>query len=219
VDNGAAFFILFALVAVAILIIATVFDRKRTEALGAIATDLGFSFYEKGNDQLMGVVQDFRLFGRGRSRRIRRLMQGQVGDAFVSLFDYQYTTGGGKNSHTYVQTVLLVQSEALQLPQFFLAPEDIFHKIAEMFGAKDIDFDSHPQFSKQYLLKGEDETAIRRIFGFRTLEFYESVFPLTTEARDSRLLVYRPSHTAAPNQLKSFLDQGCQVFEQFKSRF
>ena len=51
-DSGAVFFfIIVALFIGVVLVIAAVFDRRRTEALSAIATDLGFSFYEKGNDQ------------------------------------------------------------------------------------------------------------------------------------------------------------------------
>ena len=46
-------------------------------------------------------------------------------------------------------------------------------KLCEMLGLKDIDFDSHPQFSKDYLLKGADEAAVRRCFHPAVLTFFE----------------------------------------------
>jgi len=42
----------------------------------------------------------------------------------------------------------------LKLPFFELKPENTFHKIGQVFGYQDIDFEAFPNFSKGYLLRG-----------------------------------------------------------------
>ncbi len=37
-------------------------------------------------------------------------MNGRAGDVKVQIFDYTYSTGGGKSSHTWKQTVFLFES-------------------------------------------------------------------------------------------------------------
>ncbi len=69
----------------------------------------------------------------------------------------------------------------MRLPNFTLRPENLFHKIGQVFGYQDIDFDSHPEFSKRYLLKGENESEVRSTFSADTLAFYESDQKLSTE--------------------------------------
>ena len=58
----------------------------------------------------------------------------------MGTFDYRYTTGSGKNSHTYRQTVVFFRSPEVDLPQFELKPQSFLHGIGKLFGYQDIDF-------------------------------------------------------------------------------
>jgi hypothetical protein len=209
-------FILFFLVLVVVGVVFSLYvERRRTKKLGAIATELNLEFYENGNGQVMGLVQDFQLFSKGRNRQVKNLMQGQVEDAFVAIFDYRYVTGRGKHSHTYDQTVILLRSDRLQLPKFSLHPENFFHKMGDFLGYYDIDFTTHPEFSNRYLLRGENETLIRKAFYSEVIAFYENSRGLSTEASDSRLIFYRAMSRVPPEEMHSFLSVGLKVLHLF----
>ena len=73
-------------------------------------------------------------------------MKGSKNGFSLQVFDYKYTVGGGRSSHTYNQTVAYIKDMKVSLPFFTLGPENFFHKVGSVFGYKDIDFSSHPLF-------------------------------------------------------------------------
>ncbi len=129
-------------------------EKKRREALQRVADELGLTFYRDGDPGLVAELSDLHLFSRGRSKRITNMIHGETEDVVMGVFDYRYTTGSGKNSHTYRQSVAFFRSADLRLPVFEMRPQSFFHGIGKLFGSQDIDFDSHPAFSKAYLLRG-----------------------------------------------------------------
>jgi len=140
------------------------FEKKRTEKMRAAAANLGLTFEAEQAHEMVGQLSHFPLFQMGHTKRLRNVIAGSEGGVEFKLFDYRYTTGSGKNSHTWHQTVLMMRSSRLRLPSFTLRPENIFHKIGGVFGYQDFDFDSHPTFSKKYLLRGQVEGEIRHTF-------------------------------------------------------
>src|SRR5438552_3777944 len=62
------------------VIIAIVFnarwERQRTEALAGVAAGLGFEFYPKSDEGVIGQFGAFHLFQIGRAKTIKNLMQG-----------------------------------------------------------------------------------------------------------------------------------------------
>ena len=201
------------------LIIALVkyFERKRREALRDWSRLMGYSFSEKGDDDLKLSLSRFHLFSKGHSRKIRNVMTRRSDETEITLMDYRYTTGGGKNSHTWNQTVISYRCPRLSLPPFALRPENIFHKIGGAFGYEDIDFDAHPLFSKQYLLRGPDEVAIRQLFTQSRLEFYGRNKGLCTEGDGDQLIFYRSSKRVAPEKLRAFIEKGAEVLRLFQT--
>ena len=200
-----------------IAIVAWLHEKKRTEAMKEFAGSLKFSFSKKGDNSLLSSLNRFHLFSQGRSKRVSNVMKGYANDIDVTIMDYRYTTGGGKSSHTWRQTVMLFQSSLLQLPAFALRPENLFHKIGAAFGYQDIDFDSHPTFSKQYLLRGAEEEAVRNTFSDDLLAYYEQRKDLSTEGDGDKLLFYRISKRVSPKVIRSFMEQGFALFSLFKT--
>jgi len=201
-----------------IIFAAWFYEKKRTEALQAIAKALNFSFERKGDELLIAMHNNFDLFTKGRSKKISNVMNGRSGDMDITIMDYQYTTGSGKNSTTYSQTLIAVQSKHLRLPPFTLSPENIFHKIGGIFGYKDIDFASHPKFSKQYLLRGEDEEAIRNTFSDELLNFYEKDKALNTEGDNDKFIYYKTSKRLAPKDIQAFLQETINLYGLLKTQ-
>ncbi len=210
-------YILFAVVSVIIVIFVTLYllDKKRTEAFKKIAEELDLPFFETGDSGLQNRLEQFQLFTTGRRRKIKNLLQGEANDVELAIFDYRYTVGGGKNSRTYTQSVFSVNSSSLHLTPFALRPEGFFHKIGAAFGAQDIDFESHPEFSNTYLLRGGDEKAIRELFDDRVLSYFESKPKMCVEASGSRLICYRLGKKIRPDETQQFMGDGYEIFGHF----
>jgi hypothetical protein len=160
-------------IAVIVLIGTRYFSKQRTKAIQQTAESLNFAFSEKDDTGLANALGGFHLFSQGYSRRISNVLTGKFNLVPVTIMDYKYTTGGGKSSHTWQQTVLVIECGKLQLPRFLLRPENLFDKIGSVFGQKDINFETAPVFSKRYLLRGDNEESVRRVFNEPVLEYYE----------------------------------------------
>jgi len=197
--------------ALALIVVNARLEKKRVEAMQRAAREMGLAFAPKGDDATFGLLSGFHLFSHGHAKKITSLMLGEVSDMEVRIFDYTYTTGSGKNSHTFRQTVIAFRSPKLALPAFSLRPENLFHKIGALFGYQDIDFDTHPQFSKHYLLRGNDEEAIRSTFHDGVLEFFDENRGLCTEGSGPTLIFYRAAQQVEPEAIRSFMEEGFKV--------
>jgi hypothetical protein len=182
-------------------------EKQRTEALAAASQAMGFTYEPDGDLETMKGFGDLPLYGRGHSKRVKNVMSGRTGDHDVKLFDYRYTTGGGKSSHTWNQTVALFPQGGEGLPDLLLAPENVFHKIGAVFGYQDIDFDSSPDFSSHYLLRGPDEMAIRSAFSADALAFFGQRQGWHVEVAAGTVGIYRSDKRCKPENLRTLLDE------------
>ncbi|MEM1222592.1 MAG: hypothetical protein AAGH40_07485 [Verrucomicrobiota bacterium] len=182
-------------------------QKKRSEALAKLATELGMDFTPKSQKSDGFGFSRMPLFSKGRSRRIRNMMAGPMADANGYLFDYQFTTGGGKNSSTYSQTVAVFNIPNQYLPEFSCKPERFFHRLADLFGQEDINFGDYPNFSKSYRLTGSNEEAVRSIFNSDVIEMLETKVdnPWSVDAGGNWIAIYRPSKRIPPEQWSEFL--------------
>ena len=209
------FLILVGIIALAgiITIIIQHYDKKRTEALKAVASSLNFSFSGKESNSFTISLDQFLLFSKGHDKMVSNVMKGRVRDIDITIMGYKYTIGVNQtNSTTWAQTVILFQSSLLRLPSFDLQPESFIHKIGSAFGYEDINFDSHPVFSEQYLLRSTDERAVRNIFTNRLLAYYDEHKGLSTEGDGDILVFYRRGKKVPPQNIRSFLDEGFSIF-------
>ena len=198
-----------------IIFLAFFFEKRRREALQQAAQSIGFSFAGKPAGNELPQLANLNLFNQGHSRKLYNLMQGSRSSFSVAVFDYKYTIGGGKNSHTYNQTVVYVKL-ASSLPKFYLGPENFLHRIGDLFGFKDIDFDDYPNFSNNYLLKGDNEAAVRALFKPEIITFFENQQKgIVLEAEGNNLIFYRLSFRISANQINSTIDEALQFAKLF----
>lgn len=200
---------------VCVILIGYYYEKKRTEALKLIAKNLHFSFSKVGRDLTEHKHQNFQLFSKGHGKKVKNEMWGNRNSIDVSIFGYQYTEGHGKHSSTYNQTVVSMDCNKLKFPLFELKPENTFHKIGQIFGYQDIDFENFPDFSKNYLLRGEDESKIRQLFTSRVINFFESNNDLCIEAQNNTLILYKPSNRCKPEEIARFIEEGQKVQQIF----
>jgi hypothetical protein len=137
--------------------------RRRTDSWARAAGMLGLAPLVPL--ELPSWASGLSFFKRGRRPKVRAGVAGRTWGVDAVLADYQYTTGGGNSQSTHRQTVCVLRDGGLDLPHFLLRPEHgMFDRIGEMFGAKDFDFNEDSAFSQAFVLKGEDEAAVRTLF-------------------------------------------------------
>ena len=190
------------------LLIGYLYDKARTEGLMKAARILGFQFDKRSNLDVIPNHANFNLFGQGRSKKIKNRMYGRTGGDEAMVFGYSYRVGGGQHSSTRRQTVTCLKNRR-PLPKFELRPEHVFHKIGSALGYQDMDFESHPEFSSNQLLRGENEQMIRTLFSRRILDFFERNPSYSVESSGSHVLIYLDRKRANPDEIADFLRE-CQ---------
>jgi hypothetical protein len=206
----------FIVIAVGVGILGHKLERRRTEALGAVAASLGLDFTPVDETGLESGFVGFNLFSHGRSRTIKNVAYGRVDEAEVMVFDYTYTTGSGKNRRTHHQTVAFLQSDALDLPEFVARPEGLFDKIGQVFGYQDIDLPLHPEFSRRYILRGADEGRIRDAFTADVARHFEANPGMSIEAKADRFILYRPGRRLKPEHWAGWLAKGRETLAMLR---
>ena len=184
--------------------------KKRTEAMCAVAESLEMKFEAKKCDPSTLGLDGIDLFEQGRSRKVLNLIKGTFEDTNAFIFDYHYVTGGGKNSAKYSQTVIAFKIRSkygFKLPQFTCKPERFYHRFADVFGFKDIDFEEYPVFSKAYRLNGDRGDSVRKIFNetvIRKLEA-ESKQRWNVDGSGEWLVIYKNDRIIKPDDCPKFL--------------
>ena len=185
-------------------------DKKRTAAMSAVAKSLKMIFLAgKFHPSTLGL-DGIDLFERGSSSYAVNLIKGTLEDTNVLIFDYHYITGGPKNSAQYSQTVIafeICSKDGFKLPQFTCKPERFYHKFADVFGFKDINFEQYPEFSKAYRLNGDNASSVRKIFNetvIRQLEA-ESKHRWNVDAAGQWLVIHKYDRIIKPDDCPQFL--------------
>lgn len=202
------------LVIAAVIGLAAWSNAKRRKALQAVADGLGWTYAPEARHHADPFTH-FPLFGQGHGRRASNLLAGDFGGQPMEVFDYRYTTGGGKNQQTHVQTVVHFDLPALRLPPFSVRPENVMHKLITAFGYQDIDIAERPEFSKRFLLRGPDEAAIRRRFADPLPDIFDANRGIGVDGGDSHLFVFRPGRLSKPEGLPDLLTMADEVLRAF----
>ena len=191
--------------------------RNRTADLRRMASKLDLDFEEKDEWGIKALLRDFELFQKGGRRRITNIMSKTLGlmEEKVNIFDYQYTISTGKSSATYYQTVFFIQSKELGLPEMLIYPENFFHKIGELFGMQDIDFVEYPEFSRKFLVQG-DEWRIRRLMDEELTKFFLIERHWCLESLGFYLVFYRRKALVKPKSMKALFNKGMALYEHLR---
>ena len=194
---------------------------QRKKEMQQVAYQLGMDYYDSDEQELIHSLAGFKLFQRGRSRKVSNLLShidsGQGNE--ICIFDYRFRTGGGKSSSKHITTVFFVRSSGLNLPLFHLKPKNFFHKVGEYIGwTKDIAFESHPDFSDQYLLQGHHEIDIRHVFNSDMLHFFTNEPNWYLEGFGNQMIFYREGkRKMSVDAIPNLYDKGLYVYGRLRS--
>lgn len=193
--------------------------EERAQAFRQCASQLDWKFKEEDNGMLAWLL-DFKLFKQGAHKKVLPLVVIEDDDlGFTCLMDYIYTISSGKSSHTYRQTVYFKYSKALALPNFVMVPERWYHRVGTYFGMQDIDFPEYPEFSKHYLLRGDDEEYIRYHFNHpEMMRFFGSQDFYSMEGMNYLLVLYVNDRILPLEQMMQLVRIGNTLHNYFKEK-
>jgi hypothetical protein len=169
---------------------------QRREALMRIALERGWTYAHERSRDGHRAFKCFDAFQRGHSRRALNTLTGDlpvVGGPSVALqagdYSYRETSGAGKDRHTQTYTFSYA---VVRLPwmssNLSLAPENFFHRIGDLLGFDDIDFESE-EFSRRFRVKSPDKRFAYDLFHPRMMEFLLTHSGLTLEIEFGWLLL------------------------------
>jgi len=210
----AAIVVIFFIAVAGVIIYIRKMEKQRTEALAVVAKQLGGKFQKNPDENFQKSFDQFQLFSKGSSKKIKNIISFNNLNNTCDIFGYTFTTGTGKNRSISTQTVASFSGRELDFPDFDLCPQNILHNIGKVFGYQDIDFESSPEFSDKYLLRGKNEKNIRSLFNQRLLKYFEKNDSHYVEARANRVIIYKPYQRVKPEEIKNFYNQSQKVYQQ-----
>lgn len=153
-------------------------EKKRREAMAALAARLGWSFDPSPDRDHDDQYAHFEIFRRGHSRVARNTLTGEMDvagqrcRAKMGDFRYKVTRHSGKSTSTqaYSFSYLIVHLPWADVPDLLVRREGMFDKIAGVLGFDDIDFES-AEFSRRFLVKSPDKRFAYDIIHPRMMEF------------------------------------------------
>jgi hypothetical protein len=186
--------------------------RRRSAAIKRWAEQKGLAFCPTKENSFLDQLSWVQLFSKGHIKKIKNLIRGEMDEMEFSIFDYEYTVLSKRSDmRSSVNTVFLVHLPKIGLPVFSLWPRSLYRKVAGKQGAQELSFEgreacfqSDLPFSKNYLLYGKDEAALRRIFSDRLLGWLGEHRGLRIEGADQRLIMYFPGKRVKAKALPTF---------------
>jgi hypothetical protein len=212
-------------IALSVLIVivwaAYAYNKRRAEAFRAFALRRGLSFSGLAAIDIERSFEIFRLFSEGFEKKAANFISGEAGGVQIFIFDYSYKyiirTGDVRQTpQTQSQTVLILRSDRLDLPQFQLYPRNILNKVFSALEKKDIDLQEHSEFSNAYVLKADNKNDIQKVFGDQALSYLGKHTGSAIEGNGNTLIFYRSNALLKPDDLNSFLDEGLELFRMMK---
>ncbi len=196
------------------------YKKQRTEKFKQAADDLGLSFFPKGKRSFRDQLKHLQLFSNNSFERIKNLSHGEINNVEIAVFDYKHGTrrvGRGSDQTDRKESIIFFRSSDLNLPNFALSEAfQIFQQFVGVIGYEDINFESHPTFSKKYLLNCNNESALRQLFNDELISFLEGKNGINVEGCEDQLIFYRSEEPIKPEEVRQFMQEGFEIFKQFR---
>lgn len=134
-------------------------NKKRREALSALAGSLGLSFSPNEDYAMVDRYHFLHSLGvTGDNKYTFNVLQGLYQGYALKIFTYHYetyTSGKYRSTQHHYFTVLVLELPS-SFPQLAIAPEGLFSKLGQAMGFDDIDFESK-EFSDSFCVRSENK--------------------------------------------------------------
>lgn len=171
-------------------------EKKRREALAALAAEMGWRFDPRTDRSHDDEYANFEIFRKGHSRAAKntltgdleiagRRYRGKMGD-----FRYKVTSGSGEDrrTRTYRFSYLIVTLPFPGVPDLLVRREGLFDKVAGFLGFGALAFESE-EFSRRYHVSSPDRRFAYAVLDPRMIEFLLDTDPPTLDIEEGRLCV------------------------------
>jgi hypothetical protein len=206
-------FVLFGAAIIAVAIFAWQIERKRRDALMAVAARLGLSFSAGKDRGLARQYEDFRGLHEGENRYVFDVLAGTHSGRRLTAFDFHYETTSqdseGRSSTTHYHRHVVLLNMERDFPNLFVAPEGLISKIAQAIGYDDIDFESH-EFSRRFCVRSTDKKYAYDFCNARMIDFLLNHSGLDLETRGAILATVFKGKMS-PSVIESELAIACAV--------
>jgi hypothetical protein len=127
---------------------------RRRKRMSDVAARHGLTFSAKDPFHMPRSVP-LAFFDRGHARKVTNVMYGRTPEGHDRrAFDYQYTTGSGKNRRVYTFSCGLISTGA-SWPRLTLGPEGFFERVMDVIGSADIQFESE-EFNREWEVRSPE---------------------------------------------------------------
>ena len=181
------FIVGFIAIAAVVAVLGYISSLKRRDAMAAAAAQLGLHFAPHKDRTLARRYEFLDKLRIGADRYAYNILSGDYQGHGVTLFDFHYRTGSGKNTHHHYISCFILQLPA-SFPELVIGPEGLFSKIAQAVGYDDIDFESH-EFSRTFCVRSRDKKFAYDVCNARMIEYLLSNPDLTIEIEGGALAI------------------------------
>lgn len=172
-----------------------------------------------------------RLFNVGRSKNATSVVYGKYEDFPIQIFNYRYTVGSGKHSHTYSFTVCEVAIKDVSFPHMFLKSDSMVrYHVMDLFGLdRDVRIRLEGDLEKHFNLYCTQDYEIEtlQIFTIDFLNILKERGPhLSVEFSEDKIYIYDDLVIKKKEDLdklytivKYFIDEKGQLLHRLKDDF
>jgi hypothetical protein len=175
-----------ALIAV-VVVIGYILNKKRREAMAALAARLGLQFNPRKRRDLARRYRFLDKLRRGSNRYAFNLLSGNYQGHDVMMFDYHYQVNSGKNTHHHYFSFFILGLPG-SFPELVIDKEGFFSKVAQALGYDDIDFESH-EFSRKFRVRSPNKKFAYDVCNGQMIEYLLSNSDLSIEIEDNLLTI------------------------------
>jgi hypothetical protein len=186
-------------------------EKKRRQRVIDIAKELELELNWELPETERLALQRFEVAQKGRNQRTSLSLMADNGETRICLFDYSFVTGSGKNQATHHWVVSLCTDDRLGAPAMQLKPETFLSRIGSLVGFQDIDIPEAPEFSKTFVVQGNN---VDRIRGYLTPVRRDALLqqPKQTYALDQdHLLIVRVRKKLDAQYIKPLLSESLKL--------
>ncbi|WP_400079187.1 SulP family inorganic anion transporter [Winogradskyella sp. R77965] len=172
--------------------------------------------YESKVNWDTSYLKDFHFFEVRPIERKYNCLKGTFKDLDVSweIADVTFNEGQAFTAETF-NTTLMVLKLNKKIPVFTMEKEvmleKLFDRVMAFSGYKDIDFEMYPDFSKKFLLMGNEESEIRSFFTSEIIEFFENQQIYHLESNGEALVIFDKIKLARTDETVAFIDYGKEL--------
>jgi len=201
-------FVGFIAVFIVIAVLGFISAAKRREAMLLLAQRLGLHFEPHKNRYMARELRFLNKLRHGSNRYAYNILSGNYRGHDVTVFDYHYQTGSGKDTHHHHFSFFTVRLPGA-FPELTIGPEGVFSKIAQAVGYDDIDFESH-EFSRKFCIRSRDKKFAYDFCHAQMIEYLLANPDLTLEVELNTLAISF-NRRLRPEEIEPNLERAIQV--------